>query len=761
MKETNIKVIEFGERLKLFTKRITLQGNDLSPKQIQSICSQIGHRYGVAATPNKIEKDCQEVLVHENSFIPSHSIAIDNWVVSPVTKTDRFILDFSLAEHQQLIADLYRRSLIIELNRNQNFWTLDSPRIFYQQTPFKIEDSEDKDIDAYRRFEISDVIIEDVGLGFSVDVSTAFFTNLSVDDYLSTGHQGRFKKLSGRQGEQQGTLLYDGPNKKVKCYYVRYHEELTLSTGHAIKLPDGTEYANPFNYFQDKYPDFDVQRDDRIAKVSFPGMNGPVDVPANRLYLRVMNSMLPRKMKNMDKIGPEEREKLLENEFWSKLGPNAFGKGFRTVQSGYYKPGSDKSGLVSLDNLQFGKGEILTAPSVPNEYTYREHFRKRRQLLNAKGCFYVPPQMERQLIVAYPTGLDEGIIDKYADDLTQKISELTDISVEPVIMPAYDSILEAAYQLRDEAETGIVLFIFNNHDPAAYYHISRELKEWKLKRATSGELLKKYRDFESNFKGRGIKNWDSYIELTAYDVLEQLGCIHYLMPADLHYDMQLVIDVSEKSSHFGLSLMFYNQNMPIPLFQCQTHAKHDPKNKEAINKVLLEKYLRHLFLSVKLKVERYKPKNLLILRDGKECGDEYQAIESVINELKGRGLLGEDFCFDFVEYHKTSQKGIRVWEREENKVGNALEGSYILLNRNQAVLLTTGSGTLNQGTAAPLLLVGKHSSDIDIKKVIEDVFRTSQLNHANPSVAQKLTFAAKRVDDQLIERRAQEVERIK
>lgn len=761
MKELNIKIVEFGPALTLFVKRVTLEGTELTPKQIQSVCSQIGTLYKVAAVPNSIRGSRQQILVYQYDNVPTHSIVIDNWTVIPSTDNERLVLDFSVEEHQQLIADLYKRSLIIHLNQNSDFWTLDSPRIFYQKHPIKLELSDNPDIDAFRRFEISEVIIDGVGLGFAVDVSTAFFTNLSVDDYLSTGHEERFKKLSGRQGEQQGTLLYDGPNKKVKCYYVKYHKDLTLSTAHSFKIPGGKEYNNPYDYFKDRYPNFKVESTDRVAKVSFPGMDGPVDVAANRLYLRVMNSMMPSSMKNLDKIPPEEREELLIEGFWNKLGQAPFGKGFRTVQKGFYSPTPDKSGIIPMVDLKFGKGAILKAPQSVNAHSYRDHFRKRRNWLNSKGCFYVPPQMERQITVAYPDGLSEQIIEKYADDLCQRVAELTSIPVEPVILAPYDGILEAAYQLRDEAETGMVLFVFDNHDPASYYHISRELKGWKLKRATSKEMQRKHRNFINNYKGRGVKDWESYMELTAYDVVEQLGCIPYVMPTVLHYDMQLVIDVSEKSSHFGLSLMLYNKNMNIPLFQCQVHPKHDPKNKETINRVLLEKYLTDLFNSIKSKIERFKPINLLVLRDGKDCGEEYAAIVSVIDKLKERNILGQDFYFDFAEYHKTSRKGVRVWERDGGKIENALEGSYTLFGKNQAVLIPTGGGTLRQGTAAPILIVGKHSPNINIKKVIEDVFISSQLNYASPGVAQRLTFAAKRVDDQLIERRAQEVERIK
>ncbi|MCG8532205.1 MAG: hypothetical protein MI749_16290, partial [Desulfovibrionales bacterium] len=622
MKELNVKIVEFETDLKLFTKRIRLYGNELSAKQIQSVCSQIARKYKIAAIPYNLATNEQELLIYQYDNLPNQALTIDNWSVTVKSDNSRFILDFHNVSHRQLIADLYKRSLIIRLNQHPDFWVLDSPRIFYEKEPLVNDTTENSDIDAFRRYEISDVIIDDVGLGFSVDISTAFFTNLSVDDYMNMGHIERFKKLSGRQGEQQGTLLYDGPNKKVKCYFVKYEGNLTLSTAHAIRMNDGSHYNSPFEYFQDRYPDFSVKSTDRVAKVSFPGMNGPVDVAANRLFLRVMNNMLPNNMRNIDKISASDRENLLTNGFWGKLGIDPFGKGFRNVIDGYHQPEYNRSGTIPLPDLKFGNGSVLKAPEILNAFSYKDHFRKRKSYLNNSGCYHVPPQMQRRILISYPSGFKESIVEKYSDDLCKKISELTKVDVEPVVMPAYGSILDAAYRLQDETDNGMVLFLFNSLDPASYYHIRRELKDWKLKRATTSEMLKKYNGLKTNYKNRGRSNWESYIELTAYDVVEELGCIPFVFDTILNYDMQLVIDVSEKSSHFGLSLMLYNGSMKIPLFPCRVHAKSDPKNKETINRLILEKYLTNLFLSLKLKLERFKPHNLLVLRDGRDCGEE-------------------------------------------------------------------------------------------------------------------------------------------
>ena len=46
--------------------------------------------------------------------------------------------------------------------------------------------------------------------------------------------------------------------------------------------------------YQQTNPNLNVKPNDSVAKVSFPGINYPRPVAANRLYLRVMNDVVPR-----------------------------------------------------------------------------------------------------------------------------------------------------------------------------------------------------------------------------------------------------------------------------------------------------------------------------------------------------------------------------------------------------------------------------------------------------------------------------------
>src|SRR5438128_12321568 len=78
--ETNIKLVQFGKDLHLFTKVFTTD-IDLSIEQLQKICTNISST-GVAAIPFKHEG--RGLIITDNSsFVSANkTINIDDWVVN-------------------------------------------------------------------------------------------------------------------------------------------------------------------------------------------------------------------------------------------------------------------------------------------------------------------------------------------------------------------------------------------------------------------------------------------------------------------------------------------------------------------------------------------------------------------------------------------------------------------------------------------------------------------------------------------------------
>src|SRR5581483_8954322 len=127
------------------------------------------------------------------------------------------------AAARAVITDLIGRAIVAQLARTSRLWMLDSPRIWYEPEPFQRENG----IAAFRRFEISAVFIDDVGVGVAVDVGTAFFTedtlayffDEEIDQHEQTERREQFIDITRRQAGQKGTLLYNNGRSHTKCYF--------------------------------------------------------------------------------------------------------------------------------------------------------------------------------------------------------------------------------------------------------------------------------------------------------------------------------------------------------------------------------------------------------------------------------------------------------------------------------------------------------------------------------------------------------------
>ena len=756
MIETNIRIVNFGAKLYLNTRVADLVGQDISPNLKQRACNAL-RRKGLASVP------CPEgILVAGTKPIKTCDISEDDWRVEIRDKCVTKQLHFSKPNEAAMLAQLLERSLLIEICKRTNFWTLDSPRIFYASTPFKEVDG----VAAYRRYEISSTVIEGEGIGLAVDVSTAFFTVPTVADFFQDQKRQskRFEALSHRQTGQKATLLYDLGRNKVKCYFAGF-SDITCATTGPLRVK-GKDYSSLYAYYQQTNPRLNVQPNDSVAKVSFPGIDHPRPVVANRLYLRVMNDAVPPRLKQVDKIAPDERRELIE-KFWVNIGDYPLGMGRPSVGKSFWQP---RKQLLSLKppKLKFARGKGLSAKNgTPNEY--RKYYRERFLLLNEVGCLDVPPAMSRNIHIRMPDSVDQAVADRFAKDLTACLGRLTNKQIT-FDLKMYQNVDAALLNLRQESQSGIAVFIFEDKDPATYSKISYELTGWRVKRVTSRALVDRFRRLpkykrrlsQNGSNGsREERNWNSFIEMNALDVLQQMDCVPWRLATPLHYEAQLAIDVGWDRRYFALSLLICRSESMRPSFSLNTLVEVKPDTKhETINKVILKDAILKLCQQVKRR--HFAPlQSILVIRDGRECGLELESISQAKDELIQSGFLEKDGRMDTVDFHKRSVKRIRMWFKNHARdISNVREGIAFMLDARTVVLANTGAATLSQGTAEPIMLVA-HQDDVNISAIAQDVHSATHLNWSNPRIAQRLPIALKRTDEELTNRAAQEIRRIK
>lgn len=763
MIETNIRIVETGTKLKLGARYVKIKTLAPTATMLEKVCNRFESKHLAAAYCPQRE---QILVLTEDPF---HPLEVkddrEGWIIEVEDGNDNLLLQFLHSENDaSLLAQLIERHVRIQVKWRLKMQNIDSPRIFQDRAPSETSDG----IDVYRRIEVSAFPIQDIGVGISADISTAFLTQMTVADFfrndISNDEQRHlrehFDSLRQRQKRQKGTLLYDLGNKRMKCYFVEFGSDLTCGEPQK-QLIDGEVFDSLLHYYQQKQPQLDIDPNDTVAMVSFPNLDGAKPVAAKLLRLRVMNESLPRSLKQVDKIQPKDRVKLI-NDFWLRFGMDLLGKDKPQISRGFWKPNETKTIKLQPPALQFANGSVLQAPEKRNKAEFQEHYRQRLNLLNENGCLNVPPSIERTVHFAVPTKLRQKVRDKLIKDLTEYLKRLTNKGITPKLVQ-YETLDEAFSILKRDKNPGMVVFVFENVAPENYYKVAYKLSNWRVKRITLSELERQFSNLKSTRnKGFGEQSnskdsWRSFIEMNTLDVLQQMDCIPWGLKDKPVYDAHLAIDVGREKRYFALSFITFHPSIHIyTIAKPKTDTKRETINGDVLyeeimelcNRVLQRGYFQSLH-------------SLLVLRDGRECEGELDAIYSAIEKLTKQKFFIEKARVDVVDFHKSIAKNIRTCERtRNNKIQQILAGEAISLDDNTVVLNTTGAPTPYQGTADPVMLVGR-SENINMDGVTKAVYASTHLNYSRPNVAQRLPLELKRTDDELKNRASQEIRGLK
>jgi len=762
MLETNLRIVQPGRSLKVAVRRASAQGPTLSHDLLERACGVLRHRHGLAA----VTAESGLLVASDRPLAPLH-LESEEWEldVADAGEPVRY-LSFMDRDDACFLPQLIERTFLAQIAKRTRLWTLNSPRIWYNPDPFRVEDG----IAAYCRYEIAGVQIDDVGIGIAVDVGTAFFTTESLAYFFDPSvlpyaeqERGRkqFEAFTGRQMNQKGTLLYDTGRARVTCYFDRAPPGTTCATTGKIRVK-GASYQSLAAYYREQNPELGACEDTPAVQVSFRGLERAQWVAADRVRVRVMNDEVPKALKNVDKIAPDERRSLIE-KFWDHFEPHPLGKVASGMVAGFWQPDATKVMSFLPPELHFGQQAHLEPPPAISAAAYRQYFRQRQDYLERFACYSTSPTGSRVLYCAYPQSVGESTARKLAGDIATTISRWTrqQISARPV---QYSTVVDAVEQLR-HADRGVALFILDD-EPAAYYEAAFYLEGWRIKRVTEKTLQQHERYLQdggwdkrrrANTLEQGQNQWNQFILMNALDVLQQMDGVPWRIPSAGQYDAQVVIDVGHDRRYFALSLLIARSTETSPNFGLATNvqAKADHKQETINPRILADEFVRLVQGMLGSRFDALA--SLLVLRDGRTVGGELQGITDGVVRLRSLGMLTPDAVVDIVDVHKESLKPIRLWERGKSSlVTNPLEGTFVQINSQTVVLTTTGAATLHQGTAEPVMLVAA-SCNTGMHKAAEAVFAGTQLSWSSPRIAQRLPLPLKRTDDELRARATQEI----
>lgn len=270
-------------------RRASVRGTATSKDMLQRACGRLLHSRGLPAVPGRSAE--LGLLVATSREIEPFQLEGDDWALEGWDAGDANVLTLEDGDAVRTEA-LMERAVQAAVYATTDLWTLDSPRMFYEPTPFRTAEG----IAAHRRFEVGALALGDAGLAVAVDVGTAFFTTEPLTWFLDEAlpanerprRSDRLAQLAGRQRGQKGTLLYDNSQRRIKCYLERTPDGVTCENTGPMKL-HGKTFPSLMHYYRHALPALGDCEGVRAAQVSFRGLERPVWVRADRLRIRVMN----------------------------------------------------------------------------------------------------------------------------------------------------------------------------------------------------------------------------------------------------------------------------------------------------------------------------------------------------------------------------------------------------------------------------------------------------------------------------------------
>ena len=150
--------------------------------------------------------------------------------------------------------------------------------------------------------------------------------------------------------------------------------------------------------------------------------------------------------------------------------------------------------------------------------------------------------------------------------------------------------------------------------------------------------------------------------MNALDVRQQMDGVPWRIAQAGPYEAILVIDVGHDRRHFALSVLIARPTDKRPSFSICSEVQVKPDHdRERINPVML---CDQIIAIIRKALRRsFRPlRSMLILRDGRLCGDEPKGVQNGLEGLVNQGMLARDARVDVVDFHKDSQEAIRIWD---------------------------------------------------------------------------------------------------
>ncbi len=664
------------------------------------------------------------------------------------------------------LCDLAEKSIVMEMESDADWWRLsNSTRRWYRRECLACVDG----IEVVSRMSFAALPIGDSLIGVAFECGYLYRTAWTLADCFAADlpererreRRRQFDRLRRRSEGRKGTLLYDTDRPQVSvCYFDHERAGVTCGTTGRVLSAESL-----YDYCGKKYPALGVEREDSVVYVSFPKMRSAVPVAAKLLRLRVMPDGDPT-LRGLDayrtvppgrrKTDAEESLPLCRRAVESRLGG--------TVEDELWQPPPADHELLGCPDLLFAQNRMVAAPARPALQEYQRYYRERSERLRNGGVFRFEQTVDRRIhVVTPPTGAGwpDDLQATFLRDFGEVMKNLVGKNFD--LVPVRAATPDEARQKLAKTTPGTAVVVFEDTtDESAYFLFAHNLSRWRLKRLTRSGVSAKWRakkNPRSDDRGRADRRWQDMLFHSALDALEQMDATPWRLK-QMPYEACLTIDVSENRRYFAVSLLISRQagKEPSCFRRTDVWTKWDHQHESINPRWLQDKVVEVLGNYDGPKFAQID--SLLVLRDGRLCGDEEQALVSAVERLKQAGQLSASAVVDIAEVHKKTVKGLRLWYPAAGGADNVLEGHAVYPTDDTALVSCTGAATLSRDvTAEPCLLILRHGKDV--RKVAAAFFAMAQMNYASPNKAHRAAYPLWATDERLRRRVAQDMRELR
>jgi hypothetical protein len=241
-----------------------------------------------------------------------------------------------------------------------------------------------------------------------------------------------------------------------------------------------------------------------------------------------------------------------------------------------------------------------------------------------------------------------------------------------------------------------------------------------------------------------MRNFKSYLSNTLFEYLIINRKWPFSLEKNLHHDLYIGIDAHD----FYAGFCFFFGNGEKIVFDIDEVAKSvgSFRNEKINYKIISDKIVA--VLSRHLKVSDFKPRSIVILRDGVSYGEEEKALVNALERLTEMKLIDKNNVqTGVIDVAKSSAVPVRAASFTLNgrSLVNPACGTHFYMNKTDAFIFNTGYPYDVPGSSNPIH-VSFSSGNIDFTKALEDVFVLTQIAFSSPDRPTSLPLPLKLID---------------